>query len=197
MNNNEDLERFMQFAGTNEKDNDPYYRGVYEKISSGRLIVWNWAAFLFGGNWIIFRKMYWYAHLFYAAIIGINFFLFSVVLPNIFGEVFWMELVRNNRFVFVIVGQIWAHILCGMFGNLIYVFKISRMMRKHSVKNICTQSIDCLSSFISISSMFCLLFVARCGVPVIQEWGMIVYYTALYVSIFGHFASDTIKLRGR
>lgn len=41
-----------------ESNSDHYYRGVYEKITSGKKVSWNWAAAPLGVSWLLYRKMF-------------------------------------------------------------------------------------------------------------------------------------------
>ena len=87
----EDISNFIQ--GNAEK-----YMSKFEKMKeNNKKYSWNWAAFLFGGFWFIYRKMYLY---------GIGFGVISFVLEEL-TKVSWVSWIVS--------------ILGGLFGNYIYL----------------------------------------------------------------------------
>ena len=103
---------FLKIADVNTR----YYGKVYKELSNGRVIAWNWAAFLFGYLWLAYRKAYiesafWFGITFLGGLIFIPYF---IVAPG------WAK---------PIMGFFFSGVL-GAFGNFIYAMSL-----KHKIFN--------------------------------------------------------------
>lgn len=92
-------------------DNSDFYMGKWKSHSSTALKGWNWAAAIFGIEWMAYRKMYWETALFFAISAVLTFVL---VLIGLDGDL-WGDTFR---------------ILIGVFGNALYRKKALRTLRK-------------------------------------------------------------------
>ena len=109
-----------------ESNSDHYYRGVYEKITSGKKVCWNWAAALFGVSWLLYRKMFkisfWYliSVLLGAALIGgLLAFLFITFLSLMIPE-------NMSLIIGFLIGIASQFSILGLFGNWLYVRHIHK-----------------------------------------------------------------------
>ena len=97
--------------------NNPYYLEKWKAHSGSTLKGWNWAAALFGIQWMTYRKMYVEALLYY---------LFLLFAGMIIGLAFWAFRIRfNGDWIQPLFG-----ILAGVFGNALYRKKALRTLRK-------------------------------------------------------------------
>lgn len=97
---NEDMVNFIQ-------DNAQSYMYKFEKMKEkNKLYSWNWAAFLVSVFWFVYRKMY---------ALGIGVIVLEIVLESIF-KVRWVSYI--------------VFILCGIFGNYLYLNHCNRKLSK-------------------------------------------------------------------
>lgn len=83
-------------------DNQIYYRNKFQRMRrANSKASWNWAAFLFGGCWFAYRKMY--------GVCGV-FFCISLII----------DLFLRPGFITAVLGLLQC-ICCGIFGNYIYM----------------------------------------------------------------------------
>ena len=211
MINTENLERFMQLAGTGKPEKDTYYRQVYEKISSGKRVVWNWPAFLFGPGWLLYRRLY-LQHFLYSIVAILPTWCLLILYPR-FDFVFLGQLVRDDFEMVFLLLFILLHILLGLFGSAIYYMKTVKKMNKHKLVNISIKATDSSTLLIGVILTFLSLFFYIPGVDFVALWiiyylmdykiyisflsacNLIVYYSAIYISILCHFLKDEISLR--
>lgn len=97
--------------------NSSYYLEKWGSRHNSTLKGWNWAAAIFGIEWMAYRKMYLEAFLLYA------FFMVAVL---VIGSMFW---VLRISFEIEILNLPLA-IFSGLFGNLMYRKKALRVLRK-------------------------------------------------------------------
>jgi len=135
---------FMKLAingkGTSDRasDSDHYYRGVYEKIASGKKVSVNWCALLFVGAWMLYRKMYLYALLFivFQCLYGES---VMYIATHAMGVASYNALPTYTKFIVVPLGLA-PHIFLGFIGNWLYIqqihTKIDRGYHLGNVRNI-------------------------------------------------------------
>ncbi len=95
-----------------------YYLSMFKAYDGfPRFASWNWPAFLFGGVWMIYRKMYWYG--FFALLYS----FFEIASP----------ILRRNTDISSpgIIGWVVA-ILFGLFGNSIYRYHLRKRVSSNS-----------------------------------------------------------------
>lgn len=101
-------EELNLFAG----DKDNYYLKKWKNMEeSGKIIDWNWGAFLFQTLWMGYRKMYLYAAVFIGLLVYID-----------------VVLIASLHLPFQLGVDIFIGILFGIFGNRLY--------HKHAKKKI-------------------------------------------------------------
>lgn len=102
------------FVGSNTS----FYLEKWKEHSETTLKGWNWAAMFFGIEWMVYRKMYLEAMLFFLISIGI-------------GGV-------AALFLRDLTGNLWGHcfrILIGVFGNTLYRNKALRILQRINTQN--------------------------------------------------------------
>ena len=97
--------------------NSWFYLEKWKSHSEDTLKGWNWPAAVFGLQWMMYRKMYLEALLFY---------VFQIVAGVLIGMAFWTFRVSiDGELIRPIFG-----ILTGIFGNMLYRNKALRILRK-------------------------------------------------------------------
>lgn len=97
------------FIGNNASFYLEKWKSHYDTALKG----WNWAAMFFGIEWMVYRKMYWEALVFFMSGFCLS-IVFSLLLPGIGGDLF------GHAF----------RILIGVFGNALYRKKAMRVLHK-------------------------------------------------------------------
>ncbi len=149
--NEHNIDNFMKLAtdgkgaSDRESNSDHYYRVVYEKITSGKKVSWNWAAALLGVSWLLYRKMFkicfWYliSVVLVAALI-LAFLLISALSLQTLETMF--------VFLSVAIGIMCRFLILGLFGNWLYVRHVHKKIDKGyhlcPLKNTC-RSLFCAS----------------------------------------------------
>lgn len=96
-----------------------FYKKKWNKYSQSTFKGWNWAAFLIGALWIIYRKMYIEALLF----LMFTFFIYM-----------WSEVFIQSD-IFTLFLDCFIFVLPGYCGNLVYYKKALRTLNKTSGLN--------------------------------------------------------------
>ena len=125
------IENFMKLATNHTREldkesrGDGYYRRVYEKLSTGRRVSWNWAAFSGCILWLLYRKMY-----LASIVISILSIIYNVLLVLLIPS---KEVLKNYEGIFFIAFVILflcPFFLLGAFSNWLYVRHIHKKIDK-------------------------------------------------------------------
>ncbi len=112
-------------------ENAQYYKKAFERLEKENKNTWNWVAFWLNVVWMIYRKMYLYAFMYYIAIV-----LFGVV-----GNFF--EVTKTT--LGVLLGLIWIVFSCclGYLGNRLYYHVVKKRVSEgyHLLEQYCPTSL--------------------------------------------------------
>ncbi|MES2608065.1 MAG: DUF2628 domain-containing protein [Pseudomonadota bacterium] len=182
--NEHNIDNFMKLATNHNKDSDltdNYYFAKYEEITSGKKYSFNWSAFLFSGNWCLYRKMYLY---------GILWMLFTVlysagiinVATYATGAASYDVLPIKIK-VFLFPLQLAPGLFFGFIGNWLYVQQIHKKIDQgyhlSNVKNI--DKLTWSAAFVS-AMVFCIGVVIFYGLSFIKTGYM--QYIPTVLNIF-------------
>lgn len=118
--------------------NTVYYIPRFRRIHSGASGCWNWAAFLLGPYWLLFRKQYLVGGLFLALRTGFRLFLNYWALPVMLAQteeeyLTALNTVATSRLAIpatvLLSVLLILHILLGHFGNTLYKRHCERVIR--------------------------------------------------------------------
>lgn len=139
--NEHNIDNFMKLAtnrkGTaeHESESDLYYRGVYEKIASGKKRCWNWSAALLGPAWFLYRKMFKYYFLYCLFFYVVAFLCVTFMMVSLFSLAAVFSSKSSEIMVLFSIGAT-VVTLCilmsipGFFGNWLYVRHIHQKIDK-------------------------------------------------------------------
>lgn len=129
-------EKFMEIVG--KKIGEPsglHYEQAYERFNQGRIVKFNWAAFIWGPTWLCYRHMFSYALILifvkYAFLCSIGLIIGLGELLEFYNETtgdYMVDHVDNSvPFILFVVERI----CFGCFGNYIYMFNITRRLKNN------------------------------------------------------------------
>lgn len=110
---------------------EAYYIKAFERLNKTGKHTWNWAAFLFGHGWMLYRKMYLYSFLF-VIFCAVSISL-SVGLSPWIAYLLSIKSELNRKVLlscFGILGWFLPNVLLGYFGNAVYYKAIKKRIRK-------------------------------------------------------------------
>jgi hypothetical protein len=157
------IENLMKLASINEACRDSEYRNKFLKIINGKRFVWNWGAFIFPVQWMIYRKMY---------LPGFLLSISSVFITTVVGT-YVPPLMTPSIWAFIMVimaiALYLAWFLSGAFGSYIYYRNLQTKVRRgyHKVSTI--KNVDKFSVWISLLGLPIGLYVKFTGGIDIRE----------------------------
>lgn len=116
---------------------EEYYIKAFKRLSETGKHTWNWAAFLFGSMWMLYRKMYLYGFL----------FLFTNVILSRLAviPIALLSIKSDLAFILLFVTFFWflPNVLLGYLGNAMYYEAIEKRIQKgyHLLDKYCPTSI--------------------------------------------------------
>ena len=146
------MEQKLDFVGVKKG----VYARKFEKVEQGR-ISWNWCAFLAGGGWLLYRKMYRE----FAVLFMITLALNAMSLTGV-----------KALMVVEIIASLIVWIGLGMYGDKIYYNKITALANAYEGKSDRPQAIEryggvsLLAVLIAFVASFVLAFVASAVIGV-------------------------------
>ncbi len=111
--------------------NTPYYMARFRRKNQGKLCGWNWAAFLLGPLWLLYRKQYLTGALLFVlnTLFNVVFLLFNASLASALGgqvsaTLTLAQMQQSPWFtaaMFASAGVLLMHAALGLFGNNLYL----------------------------------------------------------------------------
>ncbi|MBO4668176.1 MAG: zinc-ribbon domain-containing protein [Bacilli bacterium] len=97
------------------RDKYHYYKSAFDNIETNKSATWNWCSAIFGPLWFFYRKMI--VPGFIYLIINIGLLALNAILENLVVESITLALF------------IGLHVLCGVFGNTLYLKKYQKDLK--------------------------------------------------------------------
>ena len=130
-----------------ESEGEYYYIKAFKRLDKTGKHTWNWAAFLFGSQWMLYRKMYLYSCLFLVISVMLS------PLPIILSKHLLLIKSESDDILSIMI-FFWfiPNVLLGYFGNAVYYKAIEKRIQKgyHLLDKYCPTSIPSILSGVTI-----------------------------------------------
>ncbi len=121
------MEDFLSVNGMTQEEaqilidiNTDHYLGKWDKHLHSSFKGWNWAAFFIAPFWLVYRKMYWTAILYWAILFAVDGLI----------SVFFQVLGDSSVEITIQTHSLLAAVFFGLFGNALYQKKVLRTFQK-------------------------------------------------------------------
>lgn len=160
-----DLKTFLSYVDDYPNDETNYYAKAYEKLFvQNNRFCWNWSAAFFGFFWLIYRRMYFYAVVYFWVINEVSYFLEKIFTFNLLMS----KIPLKEQLAITQAANAWialillfiTFIIFGLFGSKIYckwvIDNIDRGITRPAKK---TDLISIIVTAITIPVLFLLYFI--------------------------------------